>query len=366
MSTVATMTRVPEADLAAFVARIFSAVGMPERPSGLLSKSLVASDLRGVPSHGVIHVPGYVRRMTVGGVDPRGTPRVVRRRGGALRIDGGNTMGQIAADFAMDEAIAAAKEHGVSFASVGNSNHCGALAYFAEKALAHDMIGMIYTNALPTMAPWGGRDRILGINPFSIALPVEAMPPFVLDISFSAVSRGKIVVHDLAGMPLGEGWALDETGRPTTDPAAALRGLLLPIGGHKGTGLAIASGVLSTLLSGATFGPGMGSLEEGAIAGSDGHAVMAIDIAAFEDPTHFKAGLAKILGDLKGSSLAEGSDRISYPGEGSSERVLAQRRDGISIAIETVGALNRTAEAVNLPDRLPLPDPTGTGTVPTP
>ncbi len=331
--------RIPGDALEALVGRIFSSTGMSEPDAALLAATLVASDLRGVPSHGVLHVPGYVARLTDGGVDPRGRPTVASRKGGAIRIDGGNAMGQICASFAMRNAIGAAKTHGIAFAAVGNSNHCGAMAHYAEMATAGGLIGIALTNAMPTMAPWGGRDRILGINPIAIGIPAGDLPPFMLDISFSAVSRSKIVVHQQMNRQLDDGWALDETGRPTRDPEAALRGLLKPIGGHKGTGLAIASGILSTLLSGAAFGTGLGSLEDGAIAGADGHAFLALDVAAFEDPEVFQSQITDILDQIRRSRPAKGVSRLRYPGEGARQRALENRELGVPVSSASLKAL---------------------------
>ena len=338
-ATTAGPRRVPVGELSPMVSGIFRSVGMSDEDADLMATTLIASDLRGVPSHGVIHVPGYVGRLTTGGVDPRGRPTVERRKGGALRIDGGNSMGQIGSAFAMERAIEQAREVGVAMATVGNSNHSGAMAFYAMMALEHDMIGIALSNAVPTMAPWGGRDRILGINPIGIAIPTDAAAPFVLDVSFSAVSRSKIVVHHQGGMSLEDGWALDAEGRPTQDAAAALEGLLLPIGGYKGTGLAIASGVLCTLLSGAGFGTDLGSLEAGAVAGADGHALLAVDIGAFEDPAAFRARMTAVLDRIRNSNPAPGVDRITYPGEGGHERARANRAAGVPLSEDTWSAL---------------------------
>lgn len=337
--------RVSHDALRATVAKIFASTGMGEADADLLSGTLVASDLRGVPSHGVIHVPGYVGRLTEGGVDPRGRPKVVRRTGGAIRVDGGNSMGQIGARFAMETAIDAAAANGIAMATVGNSNHCGALAYFVELAVAKDMIGIACTNAIPTMAPWGGRDRILGINPIAVGIPAGELPAFVLDMSFSAVSRGKIVVHHQAGRELEDGWALDRSGRPTRNPERALEGLLLPIGGYKGTGLAMVSGILSTLLSGAVFGTGVGSLEDGAVAGADGHALIAVNVAAFEDPDVFHAGIAEVLETIRGSAPLDDAIPVAYPGERAGERVAEGMEKGVPVAARTLLSIAQTCSA---------------------
>jgi LDH2 family malate/lactate/ureidoglycolate dehydrogenase len=163
--------RVDAVTLLAATTAIFRRCGMDELDAALLADSLVAADLRGVHSHGLLRVPEYVEKLTREGVDPRGRPRVVRDSGACMVVDGGNSMGQIGGHFAMRQAIERAGATGIAAVAVRSSNHCGAMAYFAMQALSHDVIGLATTNALPTMAPWGGAERILGINPLGIAIP---------------------------------------------------------------------------------------------------------------------------------------------------------------------------------------------------
>src|SRR5207245_1295617 len=159
---------------------------------------------------------------TRGGVNPRGRPEVVRDSAGCLVLDGHNSMGQIGAHVAMQQAIARAESTGIAAVAIRGSNHCGALAYFAMQALASDMIGVATTNALPVMAPWGGAERLLGINPIALAVPAGDEYPLVYDAAFSWSSHGKIRVYQQEGRRLPAGWALDEHGNPTTDASAAL------------------------------------------------------------------------------------------------------------------------------------------------
>jgi LDH2 family malate/lactate/ureidoglycolate dehydrogenase len=259
--------RVGAGELLALVTAVFQRCGMTEADAGLLGDTLVAADLNGVHSHGVLRVPEYVKKLTRDGVDPRGRPRVVRDAGACLVVDGGNSMGQVGASFAMERAIERARTTGLCAAAIRGSNHCGAMGYYARAALAHDMIGLATTNALPTMAPWGGAERILGINPLAVAIPGGVELPIVYDAAFSGSSHGKIRIDQQKGLALPEGWALGREGRPTTDPAAAIDGLLVPIGGFKGAGLALIMGVLSSMLSGAAYGTELGSLRSGPKAG---------------------------------------------------------------------------------------------------
>jgi L-2-hydroxycarboxylate dehydrogenase (NAD+) len=330
------------------VRAIFEHCAMSPRDANLLADSLVVADVRGVHSHGVLRVPDYVQRLTREGVNPGGRPAIVSDRQAALVIDGGNAMGQIACDFAMRQAIDRAARLGVAVATVRGSNHCGALFYFAMKALEHGMIGLVSTNALPTMAPWGGRDKILGINPLAVAIPSGEEPPIVFDGAFSASSHGKIRVYHQKGLPIPYGWAFDASGNPTTDSAEALAGLLQPIGGFKGVGLAIIMGVLSSLLSGAAFGTELGDMVNGARAGVDGQFVMAIDVVAFETIDRFKTRVDEIVRSIRNSATAPGFERCYSPGELEQENERQYRSNGIPLNADTLTSLAECEQALGI------------------
>ncbi len=340
--------RIPCDSLLALVAAVFRRCDMADADADLLAASLVDADLSGVNSHGVLRVPEYVDKLCRDGVDPKGRPRIAREFGACLVVDGGNSMGQIGARFAMDEAIERARTHGVGLAAIGGSNHCGAMAYFARRALDHDMIGLATTNALPTMAPWGGAERLLGINPLAVAIPAGDELPIVYDAAFSGSSHGKIRIHQQKDLPLPEGWALDRDGRPTTDPTAAIDGLLMPIGGFKGTGLALIMGILSSMLSGASYGTELGNMEDGPQAGCDGHFVGAIHVGIFEEIEHFKERVDQAIRQIRACRPAAGHERIYAPGEMEWLRREAQRRDGISLNDVTLADLAATATRLDI------------------
>jgi LDH2 family malate/lactate/ureidoglycolate dehydrogenase len=187
-----TERRVQAETLQGLVRAIFERCGMLRGDAALLAETLVTADLRGVHSHGTLRVPDYVAKLRGGGVDPRGSPAVVAGAGAVMVVDGGNGMGQIGAAFAMRLAIERARTTNLAAVAVRGSNHCGAMAYYAMQALPEDMIGLATTNALPTMAPWGGADKIVGINPLAVAIPAAEADPIVLDAAFSGSSHGKI------------------------------------------------------------------------------------------------------------------------------------------------------------------------------
>lgn len=329
------------------VSRIFERCGMSRDDAGLLARTLVSSDMRGVHSHGVLRVPDYVGKLTRDGVDPAGRPGVVSRTGGAIRVDGGNSMGQIGGTFAMDLAIEAARENGIAFAALGNSNHCGAMDWYTMRAGEAGMIGLAGTNALPTMAPLGGTEKIVGINPLSAALPGGAAP-FVLDFAFGATAHGKIRVYAQKGAPIPEGWALDADGQPTTDATRALSGLIQPIGDHKGVALGMMVGMLSSFLSGAGYGTESGNMTEGAFAGRDGQFFIAIDIAAFVDPAEFRGRVDVAMAQVHGSARRAGVDRLLVPGEIETGVEEDYARSGILLSAGTLDGIAATASELGV------------------
>lgn len=339
---------VAESDLLAVVTKVFAACGMDDADAGLLAKTLVASDLRGVHSHGVLRVPDYVGKLTGEGVDPKGCPQIVSRRGGAIVVDGSNAMGQIGGTVAMDAAIDAARETGVAFAALRGSNHCGALDWYTLRAAGAGMVGIAGTNALPTMAPLGGVDKIVGINPLSVALPAERHRPFVLDFAFGATAHGKIRVYHQKDAPIPEGWAFDQDGNPTTDAAKAMEGLIQPIGGHKGVALGMAIGMLSTLLSGAAYGTELGNMVDGPKAGLDGQFFAAIDVSAFVDAATFRKRVDGVIDEVHASGRRDGVDRLYVPGEIEAEFEAEYARTGIALAAETINDILSAAERLGV------------------
>ena len=335
--------RFPHEALHGVVRATFERCGMAGADAEVLTDQLVKADLRGIHSHGVMRVPLYVSKLREGGVDPRGRPRVTKDAAAAMVVDGGNTMGQIAGAFAMRQAIERARTTGVAVAAVGNSNHCGAMEYYVRMAVEADMIGIATTNALPTMAPWGGIDKLVGLNPIGIGIPAGEEVPLVLDFAFGATAHGRMQVYKQKGIPLPKGWAFDREGRPTTDIDEALEGLVQPIGMYKGIGLAMAAGILSTLLSGAGYGTESGNMVAGPIAGRDGQFYLALHIAAFEEVGTFKTRMDRVIREYRGTRLAPGVKRVFVPGEMEAELERRQRQEGVPLNEATVQGIRDAA-----------------------
>lgn len=316
--------------------------------ASLLSDSLVTADLSGTHSHGVLRVPEYYKKLTVDGVDPQGKPTIVSDRGGAMVVDGGNSMGQIGSTFAMKAAIHRAATTGIAAAGVRGSNHNGALNYYTEMAIEHGMIGWATTNALPTMAPIGGAERILGIDPLAVSIPAKNEHPISYDAAFSGTAHGKIRVYAQKGLELEPDWALDSSGQPTTDAVAAIDGLLRPIGGHKGASLAMIMGVFSSMLSGAAYNTELGDMESGPTAGKDGHFFMALNVDFFVDYDEFIQRVDKAIQQIHDTKKAPGIERTWAPGEREFETRILNTKHGIPLSDETLTDLISAAKSAGV------------------
>ncbi len=216
--------------------------------------ALVAAELDGIPSHGASRIPQYCGHVKNGRATGSAVPKVARGRGGAFVVDAGGGLAFEACAFAVREAIARAREFGVAFASVANSNHFGVAAYHAEPIAEAGLVGLAFGNSPAAMPMWGGKRALFGTNPIAAAFPRRGKPPMVVDLSLSEVARGKLMVAAREGKPIPAGWALDKDGNPTTDPKAGLEGMMLPAGGAKGAMLALTVELLACALSGAAFG----------------------------------------------------------------------------------------------------------------
>ena len=247
-------------DLRKFAREVLTRVGVPSDHAAMTANSLVEADQRGVHTHGLAYLPVYVQRLMAGGINPAPAIRLVSERPSTALIDGDNGLGQVVGVQAIQLAINKAREHGAGLVGVRNSNHFGAAAHYAMAAAREGMIGLAMSNIGPTMAPWGGITPCYGNNPISYAVPTGEAA-IVLDMATSVVSRGRISAAAARGETIPLGWACDREGRPTQDPNLALEGLLLPVGGYKGYGIALLIDILSGVLTGGAFGQGVGNLE---------------------------------------------------------------------------------------------------------
>jgi LDH2 family malate/lactate/ureidoglycolate dehydrogenase len=351
MSEASALLRVDARALTGYVAELLGAAGMPQGDAGLAAEQLVAADLRGVESHGVVRVPIYVERLRCGVMAARPAMQVVRETRSTAVFDGGNGMGQVVGQRAMELAVAKAAEHGEpAFVAVRNSNHFGAAGWFVEIATRAGMIGFAYTiGGINHMVPWGGAQAMLGNNPFAVGMPLRDEPPMVLDMACSVAARGKIIVAAKEGRSIPPDWAVDRDGRPTTDARAALEGFVAPVGGPKGYALTLTVGLLSTMLSGAFFGSEVTHMYDDLEHPQNiGHLFAALPIAAFEDVDTYYARMAKAAADVRGVRRAPGVARIHLPGEREALLMASRRRDGLPVGAGTWGDLTALGERLGV------------------
>jgi LDH2 family malate/lactate/ureidoglycolate dehydrogenase len=323
--------------------------GLPESTVDLFASSLVEADLRGIDTHGSVRTPAYVEGYRRGLLNPKAELREVRRRGAVAVYDADNGLGGIVGQQIMDVAVDLAREHGVGYVAARNSNHAGMLAQHVLRAVDQGMAGFFVSNGPPVMAGWGGRDPLVSNNPMAYGFPAGRYPAIVLDMACSAVARGKVRQAAQNDAPIPEGWAIDDQGRPTTDPHAAMRGLVLPMAGYKGYGLAVVNEMLSAVLPGALLSADVSPafLREGADALDSwqvGHLAVAMDIEAFLDRADYLRRTDELIERCKSSRVAPGVAEVLVPGE-PEWRLRAQRlRDGVPLSATTRAMLDRAAE----------------------
>lgn len=328
---------VPHTTLVSFTAACLGKLGLASADARFVAETLVAANLRGVDSHGVVRLPHYATRLRNGTVKAR--PQIAARRTGpsAAVVEGDAGMGQLVAARAMQEAINLSRETGVGAVVARNSSHCGACAWFVEMAVNAGMIGLALTHTDPIMVPPGMKRIFLGSNPIAFGAP--GSPPVIIDMSTTHVAWGKVLVARQDGKSIPPDWGVDQEGRPATDPNAVVG--LAPTGGHKGYALAAMVEILCAHLAGVPFGLHVtkmyGELDKPR---NLGHFMLALDVARFTDAKTFGTQVAAFAGEAH----AEGGLAPGDP-----ERMTAERRkrEGIPLG-STVDELNALAQELGV------------------
>jgi L-2-hydroxycarboxylate dehydrogenase (NAD+) len=338
--------RIDEEALKTHTAAIVHHAGASAEDARTTAEVLVASDIRGIESHGVARLEQYVASIHAGVLDPKAQPEIIRQSAATALVDAHNGLGQVTGVYAMRLAIEKAKHADVGIVSLRNGCHYGIAGYYAMMALDLGMIGVSLTNSSPLVAPTGAREAMLGTNPIAFAAPSGGPIPFVLDMATSTVPRGRIEVAARKDVPLYAGWAMDEEGRPTLDSQAALRGALLPLGGavesggYKGYGLATMVEVLCGVLSGSLYGPliaQLWTLERPSVLGQF---FMALRPDAFGTLEEFQQRLQDLRRLLKEGQLAVDSPEILVAGEKEARATERNRRHGIPVHPTVVAKLD--------------------------
>ena len=333
------------------VIEVLKGLGASEDEAPLVAESLVRAEMRGTDTHGLPYLKLLVERIEARMVSVPTRVAVLKDEGATALLDGGNGIGQVAGWKAMEISLRKAREFGIGSTLIRNTNNLGFFAFYTMHAAAQGFAGIAMGNANAAISPWGGAEAFFGTNPISIAVP-GSPEPIALDMSSSLVARGKIRRAQRLGEKIPLGWALDESGAPTEDPGAALKGTLLPIGGPKGYGLAFMVDVLAGMLSGSAFGQDIKSFHQLMGPTGVGALTLAIDVEHFMPLDQFRNSMKGYVDSIRASRKAKGTARIYLPGEIEAEKERASRERGIELSPASVELVNHLLEKLKSPMRL--------------
>lgn len=340
------ITRIDRDELVRFCHGTLRSVNMTDADALTTSDVLVRTDMRGIYTHGTLSLRRYVQLMRDGGIDPTAIPEVANEGPSWAVMDAHQAVGMVAGTRGMELAIAKAKTTGVGMATVRRSNHFGAASAYTLMCLDHGMVGIAMSNTDVVMSIPGGRGARIGNNPLSYAIPAKAHDPLVLDIAMSTVAGGKVASAKSRGKTIPDDWLTDADGLPTTDPNVFLdEGALTPFGAHKGYGLALLVESFAGVLAGAAMTTDILSwAKESHEVCDEGHAFIAIDVAAMMPDGQFEARTDELISRMKEAPKAKGSDRTYVPGEMEWESEAITREHGVALTQMAIDSLNGLAE----------------------
>lgn len=332
-------------------------MGCPAADAATATTALLAADLRGIDSHGIARLVGYIRLWEVARINATPQVRIVHETPSTAVVDGDAGLGLVVAPFAMQVAIDKAKQAGTGWVSVRNSNHFGIAGHHAMMALQHDMIGIAMTNASALVAPTFSIERMLGTNPIAVAIPAGEQPPFVADFATTTAANGKLEILQRKNEDTPEGWVQDQQGNPSTDANILKKqGALLPLGSdrehgsHKGYALGSIVDIFSAVLSGGSYGPwappfpAYVPMPEQMPGKGLGHFFGAMRIDAFRTADEFKSHMDNWIGRFRSATPAPGHDRVLIPGDPEREAEAIRRSEGIPVVDSVVLELKTIAE----------------------
>lgn len=340
-----------------FAAAVYESSGVPAEDALLAADTLVQAELWGHASHGLLRLGWYHARLKSGAMKPVTRARLAVDAGAVAVLDGADGVGPAVAMRATDEAVARARAHGVGVVAVRNSNHFGTCMYYTRRGAARGCVMLLTSNAGPNLAPWGGLKKLIGTNPWSIAVPAGRHGVVAMDMANSGVARGKIYLAGKRREPIPPHWAVDVNGQPTTDPEEALKGFILPMAGHKGYVLGVMVDILSGVLSGSEFLDGVHGPYDPVNRSGAGHFMLAVNVEALQPLAQFGQRMEAYVAKLKDVPLAHGHEQVFYPGE--MEDVAEARNlaaGGITLPRDTRADLLRIAQETGLQPLLPFAD----------
>jgi LDH2 family malate/lactate/ureidoglycolate dehydrogenase len=343
--------RVGVPELHAFCVTALTTAGISREDSQTTADVLVTTDTWGVFTHGVKSLRGYVRRILAGGLRRDAVPTVAVEGPGWAIVDGQSALGMVTSTFAMQTAMAKARQTGIGYAGVHNSCHFGAAGYYAALAAREGLIGLSMSNDIASMTAPGAKGAVIGNNPFAFCVPAGEEDPILLDIAMSTVAGGKVYAARALGKPIPDNWIVDADGRPTTDPSGFPHvGALLPMAGHKGYGLALMIETLSAILSGASIASKVGSwmFDDPARPTDHGAAFFAIHVDSIMPLAMFKQRVDQTIREIRAAPRAQGAERIYLPGEMEWQRRRQALEQGILLPPDVVANVQGLADDLKL------------------
>lgn len=347
--------RIPADGLRRFVAAALEHHGVPEADAAKVAGLMVDADLFGYDTHGVFRLRQYVDRLRGGGINPRARIHSATETAATALVDGDNGLGHLALSFATELAMDKASEAGIGWVGVRNGNHAGPAALYVRPQTGRGMIGLAAAvGSANHVPPFGGSDLLLGTNPIAVAVPAGRDEPFLLDMATTVAAVGKIKTLAQRGEAMPEGWMVGRDGRPLTDPNRREEGFLLPIGGAKGYGLAMAIGLLAGVLNGAAFGKDVVDFTKDRTSPTNtGQFVAAIRIDAFGDPEAFRATVDAVFEQMRASAPLPGHEPVRIPGEGRGATRHERQANGLPLHPNLVAELRRIADELGIPPPAP-------------
>jgi LDH2 family malate/lactate/ureidoglycolate dehydrogenase len=330
-----------------FVKDVLIGNGVSPENASVVADCLVQADLRGVDTHGINRIPSYMERVRQGVLDAKASPVLNQLTPVVAQVDGKNGFGFLAAHLGMTTAINMAKDFGIGMVSVKHSNHFGMSAWVVQQAIDAGMMSLVFTNSSPALPVYGGKEKIMGVSPLACGAPAGKSKPFILDMAPSVAARGKIYKAKRRNEKIPLDWALDKDGRPTDDPEKALEGVMLPMGGPKGSALAIMMDVFSGVLSGSAFAGHVTNPYDPSKPADVGHFLVAIKPDLFIDLEQFKARMDYLYQRVVSCERAAGVARIYFPGEIEQITQEERSRNGIPYTEAEIASLNEEARRVD-------------------
>jgi LDH2 family malate/lactate/ureidoglycolate dehydrogenase len=343
--------RYPAAALIAFTRDALLACGVPAADTAIAADKMIEADLTGFDAHGIFRLGFYVSNLKQGRVNPKAAIKVLQRAPSTALLDGDNGIGHLVITTAANLALDMARQTGIGWVGVRQSNHAGAAAIYPEMIAHQGMVGMYAAVSTANhMALWGSAEPLLGTNPIAIAIPAGKEAPVVLDIATSVASFGTIRQYQISGTPMPDGWVVNkQTGQPVNDPKKVSEGVLMPIGDHKGSGLALIIGLLAGVLNGAAFGRDVvDATGPGSGPSNTGQFVLALDVARFVAPEVFAAEVDRQLGELRSSPRLPGVEAIRIPGEDRRRRRADRVANGVHLPPVLMKQLDELAGSLKI------------------